>query len=191
MTHNSVSAAAQLLDREIPRDYQHQWTQIVGAPRSTVEPTFQSVIVFRIGPEWLALPCAVVEEVVEKTVMHRLRHRSSGILKGIVNIRGEVLLCVALDALLRLEHAAGQRFAGRPGEQRLLVCNRHGDRLAFLADEVHGIHRYHAQALREVPATLARAEGKYTSGILPWRADQSIARLDDELVFYALNKGLA
>jgi chemotaxis-related protein WspD len=191
MTRNSSSAAAQLLNREIPRDYQQQWTEIVAAAPSNVETNLQSAVVFRIGPEWLALSSTVVQEVAEKSVMHRLPHRSTGILKGIVNVRGEILLCVALDVLLRIEHPAGERSAVRRTEQRLLVCNRHGDRLAFLVDEVHGIHRYLARSLREVPATLARAEAKYTSGILPWRSNQSIGRLDDELVFYALNRGLA
>ena len=191
MRQNFSSAAAHLLDREIPPDYQRQWTEIVAAAPSNLETNLQSVVVFRIGPEWLALSSAVVQEVAEKSVVHRLPHRNAGILKGIVNIRGEILLCVALDVLLRLKHAGGERSAGRLAEQRLLVCNLHGDRLAFLVDEVHGVHRYLARALREVPATLAKAEAKYTSGVLPWRANQSIGRLDDEHVFYALNKGLA
>ena len=191
MTKNSSSAAAQLLDREIPRDYQRQWTEIVAAALSNVETNLQSAVVFRIGPEWLALSSTVVQEVAEKSVVHRLPHRGAGLVKGIVNIRGEILLCVALDVLLRLEHAASQRSAGLLAEQRLLVCNLRGDRLAFLVDEVHGVYRYIAGALREVPATLAKAEAKYTSGVLPWRASKSIGRLDDELVFYALTKGLA
>jgi chemotaxis-related protein WspD len=191
MTQNFSSAAAQLLDREIPRDYRQQWTEIVAATPSDSETNLQSVVVFRLGPEWLALSSTAVQEVAEKSVMHRLPHRSTGILKGIVNIRGEILLCVALDVLLRIERPASGESARRRGEQRLLVCNRQGDRLAFLVDEVHGVHRYLASALREVPVTLAKAEARYTSGILPWRANQSIGRLDDELVFYALNKGLA
>jgi chemotaxis-related protein WspD len=191
MTENFSSAAARLFDREIPREYRRQWTEIVAVAPSISESNLQSVVVFRIGPEWLALSSTVVQEVAEKSVLHRLPHRGAGLVKGIVNIRGEILLCMSLDVLLRLEPAAGEPSAGRRAEQRLLVCNRHGDRLVFLVDEVHGVHRYSPQAQREVPATLAKAEARYTSGILPWKVNRSIGRLDDELVFYALSKGLA
>jgi chemotaxis-related protein WspD len=72
-----------------------------------------------------------------------------------------------------------------------LICNRKGDRLAFRTDNVYGVYRYHPGQLRDVPATLAMAAaGTYTLGMLPWN-DRTVGCLDDELLFYALNKGLA
>jgi chemotaxis-related protein WspD len=71
------------------------------------------------------------------------------------------------------------------------VCNRNGDRLAFSVSEVGGIHRYNPEDRRDVPATLSRAAaGAYTAGMLSWKG-RTVGCLDDELVFYALNKGLA
>jgi chemotaxis signal transduction protein len=56
---------------------------------------------------------------------------------------------------------------------------------------VYGLHRYHPRDLRNAPATLSKAaKGVYTLGVLAWK-DKIVGCLDDELLFYALNKGLA
>jgi chemotaxis-related protein WspD len=192
MTRLFSSPAAQLLDREIPSDYRQEWTRVIAAEQPARATSSQSVLVFRIAAEWLALPTNVVQEIAENCLVHKLPHRSTGILKGIVNVRGEILLRVGLEALLGLECPADSiTSADRVPEQRLLVCNRNGDRLAFLVHEVHGVHRYLPTDVRDVPATLARADAAYASGILRLKGDRTIGLLDDELVFYALNKGFA
>ena len=117
-----------------------------------------------------------------------LPHHRGGILSGVVNVRGELLLCVSLEALLGLETAAAAKKGSSLG--RLLICNPRGGRLAFPVSEVHGVHRYRPGDLRDAPATLAKAAGIYITGVLPWK-DKTVGCLDDELLFYALNKGLA
>ena len=57
-------------------------------------------------------------------------------------------------------------------------------------DEVFGVHRYHPRELRPAPATLAESKVTYTTGLLPWR-DRTVGCLDDELLFYTLNKSLS
>jgi chemotaxis-related protein WspD len=98
------------------------------------------------------------------------------------------LLCVSLEVVLGLEKAA--EVQKRISLGRLLICNSRGGRLAFPVSEVHGVHRYHPGELRDPPATLARAAGLYTVGVLPWK-DRTVGCLDDQLLLYALDKGLA
>ena len=118
-------------------------------------------------------------------------HRVNGILSGLVNVRGELLLSVALDVMLGLATPAGGSVSkDETTKGRLLVCNRDGNRLAFFVSEVHGVHHYHPRDLRDIPATLAKATVTYTVGILHWR-DHAVGCLDDELLFYAFSKGLA
>ena len=188
----SQSADVRLFDREVPDDYLREWTARVAAPRVAAEIGIKSVVVFKIASEWLALRADVFQEVVDQCVVRTLPHQSGGILTGLVNVRGELLLCVSLGALLGLDRAAEvQQREQRVAQGRLLICNHKGDRLAFRADEVFGVLRYHPGDLREVPATLAKsAESRYVAGILPWN-DKTVGCLDDELLFYALNKGLA
>ena len=64
-------------------------------------------MVFRIGAEWIGLPTDVFQEVAEECIVHTLPHRRGGVLAGLVNVRGELLLCVALEILLGMEPASG------------------------------------------------------------------------------------
>jgi chemotaxis-related protein WspD len=191
MTQPHVSTG-RLFDREIPEDYLQEWTSRVAAKRSVGEVGRKSVVIFKIATEWLALPTEVFQEVVDQCVVRTLPHQRGGVLSGLVNVRGELLLCVTLRVLLGLEKVAEvQQRDTRASQGRLLICSRKGDRLAFQADEVYGVQRYHAGDLRDVPATLAKAAaGTYVLGILPWN-DRAVGCLDEELLFYALNKGLA
>jgi chemotaxis-related protein WspD len=192
MSLHESSAAARLLDRELPQDYLQEWTSLVSQENQVIERGTQSVLVFRIGPEWLALPTRVFEEVSQQTKPHRVPHHPrGGILNGVVSVRGELLLCIALGTLLGIERPSEETpGASRKTQERLLVCNYNGDRFAFFASEVHGIHRCHLRELREVPSTLAKSALTFTRGMLPLNG-RAIGYLDEEAVCRALNKGLA
>src|SRR3984893_8787482 len=184
--------ATRLLDREVPEGSLLESTAHVAAKKSVVELGTKSVVIFRIGTEWLALPTDVFQEIGDRCTVRRLPDHRRGILSGLVNVRGELLLCVSLGAVLGLDQAAeGSRTAGENSAERLMICKRSDARLAFQVNEVHGLHRYHPRDLRSPPATLAKAAaGIYTLGVVPWK-DTIVGCLDDELLFYALNKGLA
>lgn len=187
----SATGALLLLDRETPADYLREWTERIAQAKKVEDGGTDSALVFRIGTEWLALPTQIFQQVAEQCPVHSLPHRVDGIVKGVVNIRGELLVCVSLGAALGLEKEPGSaRDSGRRVYARLLVVNRGGNRLAFPVDEVLGVHRYHPRELRPVPATLSESKVTYTIGLLPWR-DRTVGCLDDELLFYTLNRSLA
>ncbi len=183
------AGALRLLDRESPEDYVREWTERIAQEKQTIETGTVSVAIFRIGVEWLALPTRIFQEVAEQCPVHTLPHRTSGAVAGLANVRGELLVCVSLGAVLGLAVESGERTAARIFK-RLLVANRDGSRLAFPVDEVFGLHRYHPRELNAAPATLAQGKVSYTIGILPWR-DKTVGCLDDELLFYTLNKSLS
>lgn len=186
-----MSDALHLLDREPPEDYLREWTKRIAAEKKIVEPGTNSAVIFRVGPEWLALPTRIFQEVAEHCTLHTVPHRHGGILAGLVNIRGELLLCASLGALLGLEQAAPAKTGrSRLVYKRLLVANRNGNRLAFPAEEVYGVVRYHPRELKPVPATLAHAAATFTIGVLPWQ-DRTVGCLNDELLFYKLDKSFA
>ena len=173
-----------LLDREAPPEYLTEWTTLVGAERRSAKPGTRSVIIFRIDTEWLALSTAVLQEVMENYTIRTLPDRRSGIVRGLINVRGELMLCIALEVVLGMENA-GARASG----DRLLIFGR--GRFAAQVSEVLGVHRYHSEDLRLAPATLRNASsGSYTAGILQWQG-KTVACLDDDLLLFAINKGLA
>ena len=182
------TSVSQLLDRDVSEDDLRQWTAQVSANKSVVEVGTKSVVIFRLGKELLALPTGLFQEVGEPSTLRSLPHHRAGILNGVVNVRGELLLCVSLEALLVLAAPAVVQKGSSLG--RLLICNPSGGRLAFPVSDVHGVRRYCAGDLRDAPATLAKAAGIYITGVLPWE-DKTVGCLDEELLFYALDKGLA
>jgi chemotaxis-related protein WspD len=187
----STSGASRLLDREAPADYVREWTERIAAEKKVVDAGTTSVLIFRVGLECLALPTSIFQEVAEECPVHSLPHHLGGILVGLVNIRGELLICFSLEALLSLEKPADEKKeTARRVYHRLLVVNRSGDRLAFPVDEVYCVHRYHPRELRAVPDTLSRKTATYTLGILPWQ-NRTVGCLDDQLLFYTLNKGFS
>jgi chemotaxis-related protein WspD len=185
------SAAARLLDRDMPQGYLAERTNIVSAPNHVAEPDTRSTVIFRLGLEWLSLPTYIFQEVAQRSRVHKLPHRADGILRGLVNVRGELLLCVALDVLLGLEKSSEANGPkSQSTKEQLIICNRKGDKVAFFVSEVHGLHRFRPRDLKEVPSTVAKAAATYTVGLLHWK-DRTVGCLDDELLFYALNKRLA
>ena len=187
-TDETIQGALRLLDREPPPDYLREWTERIAAEKALAESGTTSAVIFRIGGERLALPTVIFQEVAEQCPIHSLPHRRNAVVAGVVNVRGELLVCASLGALLEVD--TGRVEPARKSVPRLLVVNRDGNRLAFPVDEVHGVHRYLPHELRPVPDTLKKATATFTKGLLPWR-DGTVACLDDELLFYSLDKSLA
>ncbi len=180
-------AAVELLDRELPPGY------LIGASgRLALSGTAPmrggaSAVIFRIGAEWLALATIVFKEVCEVRPIHSLPHQRGGVVRGIANIRGELLVCVSLCALLGIERSQTNIAKSK---ERLLVAGPDGSRVVFPVDEVHGIHRFDASELRDAPATVARATSTYTRAMLSWQ-QHSVGVLDHQLLFTSLNRSLS
>ncbi|MDB6123936.1 MAG: chemotaxis signal transduction protein [Pedosphaera sp.] len=181
-------AGVRLLDRELPANYRREWTEYFSREKKQTVAGKTSVITFRIDTEWLALSIAVFQEVLEQRNIHSLPHRQKGIVLGLVNVRGGLVICVSLGRLLGLEREQNNE---KPltDYNRLVVTEWNGNRLAFPANEVYGIHRYQQEELSEIPATIARTSSNFTKGILRWM-DRSIGCLDEELLFSTLNRSL-
>ena len=185
------AAAIDMLDRELPAATLARWTGHVAQEKWVEELDTHSVVVFRLGDEWLALPTASFKEVAGLRAIHTLPHLRNGVVLGMANIRGELLVCVSLQQVLGIEAAAPVH--GEPQralEQRLLVMQHQGLRLVGPVDEVYGIQRFHPRELKDVPATVAKAKSTYTRALLMWQG-KSVGLLDEELLFYTLNRSLA
>ena len=187
------AAAAALLDRPAPPGYREEWTARIAQRRQAKLAGTKSIVIFRIGEEWLALPTAVFVEVAGLRPVHSLPHRTDNIVSGLVNIRGELLLCISLGNVLGLETAP---VSGLQKHQtifeRMLVISQKTGRAVFPANEVHVGHRYHPDELKPLPATVALAAAPracYSIGILSWR-NHNVGILDEELLFFTLSRNL-
>jgi chemotaxis-related protein WspD len=180
-------SALRLLDRPLPTDYRAEWAAHFAKEQRHSPRTKTSAVLFRIDAEWLALPTYAFQEVAERRRTHSLPHQRQGIVVGLVNIRGELLICVSLGRLLGLEKTSRQTI--RTTYDRLLVTNWEGSRLVFPVDEVHGTHKFEANEVHDPPATVAKSRPSYTHGIFLWH-QRPVGLLDPSLLFSALNRSL-
>ncbi len=146
----------------------------------------RSVLAFRLGREWLGLRCERIAEVAEARVPRRIAHRSNGRLEGLVPVRGELHLCVALIEVLQL----GQRHElGGERTRLVLLAPANAAPIAFRASEVAGLRSVHAHQIEEVPATLPPALARCLSGVVDGEHGR-MALLDDNAVLAALEEAL-
>lgn len=183
-------AAIELLDRLQVEEFSCRWEDEPSAPPQSAE-DLTSLMLFRIGEEWLALPTTLFEEITELRTIHTLPHRQNDIVLGIANIRGTLVTCISLAAVLGIAHdESTERATQQRALCRMIVLRRNGQATAFTADEVHGVLRVANSEYKTVPATLARAANRFTSAIIHWN-NRSVGLLDEELLFHTLDRSLA
>ena len=176
-----AAAARRFFDRPPPEGYLASWQEILEKPVDSVAVDARSVLVFRLGDEWLALPTSVLVEVTAIRPVHRLPHRSGTVLAGVTNVRGQLQLCVRLGGLLGLSEAVAERSAGEP-TARLLVIERTAargpERWACAVDEVAGIQLIPKAALRHAPATVRGTVMRATTALFSWEG-RTVGLLDE------------
>jgi len=209
-------AARTFFDRPAPEHYLAEWTQWLagspvtvsleaGASAALSDRDLVSVLIFRLGRELMAFPTQAITEVTVPRPIHRIPHRSNAILIGLVNLRGQLQLCISLHGLLGLEspqpsssqfHSHGSNTetektaatGSSPTSGSRLIVLRNRERLEswiFEAEEVLGVHRLPRSQMRSVPSTLANPEVSFSQAILSWE-DRSVSFLDEQRVFAAL-----
>jgi chemotaxis-related protein WspD len=188
-----ADAARSFLDRPAPEGYLADWTRELDAAcideedRAAREGT--TVVIFRLGGEWLAVRAAVVVEVTPVRPVHRIPHRGDGVIDGLVSLHGQLHLCAALGGLLGAEpnsHGGGGG-SGPGGPARMIVVRRESESWVFRADEVLEVPRVPPELLQAVPATHANPSVSFSQAVFTWRG-RSVGLLDDTRVFAALRE---
>jgi chemotaxis-related protein WspD len=187
-------AASTRLDRPISDAAIDAATAYYAAPREIEDAASASCFVFRLGSEWLAIPMALLDEVVAIKSTHSLPHRRGPMKVGLVSIRGDIVVHVSLAGLLGIasdgEPASGSMDAHRQLSPRVVVLADARGRLAISVDEVMGIHRYDPAVLRPVPSTLGQAVESY-AGALIAIGDRVVGLLDGVRMLSSLSQALA
>jgi chemotaxis-related protein WspD len=184
------SAAAQLLGAELPQGYLERWTTHFASGQKVESQQMQAALIFRIGAEWLALSPTNLQEIAEARPIHSVPRGRSDTLLGLANIRGELLVCVALDRVLGLEKKGPEKARSTGARyRRMVVAGREDSRFVFPVEEVHGVHWFDSKELKGVPSTVAKAQATYIKGLLLWQ-NNSVGCLNDQLLFDMLDGSL-
>lgn len=184
------SAGRQLLECEAPAGYMEQWAESCAAEQDERNNKAGSVILFRIGDEWLGLETGMLDEVMSMRNVHTVPHRKSTILRGLVNVRGELQLCISLGRLLNITRGEISGTNVLKGVyERMVVSSYQGVRFVFPVSEVRGVHRFDTNEIKEAPATAMNCSVHYLKGMLIWE-NNHVGVIDEELLFPALERGI-
>ena len=185
------TAAAKRLERPIPRvDLSQHDDRAPLRTQHDAQGASESFLVFRIGDEWLALPTSIFKRIVQTRPIHTLPHRQHRAVLGVVNVQGELLVCLSLAYLLGFEtDAAAREDRARQNLPRLLVVARGEEHAVFPVDQVDGVHRIAVANFFPPPATLSQAAAAHTRAVVPWRG-MSVGLLDADALFDTLNRSL-
>lgn len=184
-----ATAAQGNLQRPLVDGYKKEWAEHFRWPLSEGATLDSSVLVFRIGREWLALPTTLFVAVAPQAKPHRLPHRGGRGLAGIVNVGGTLYPCMALADLLGIDAEDGEAATGRHTFARLLLLQWEGQAYALPVADLHGIVRYAASAVRTPAATINKGLTRFLSGVITHQ-DLHIGCLDATLIGYQLARTL-
>lgn len=174
-----------MFDREPPADYGIGWAEAM--ERLRPDPRERTVLVFRVGGERLALDLGAVASVSDWRVVRTVPHRRDPSLLGIVNIDGELQICVSLEALFDLPPPD---LAQPAASARLLVLGRGSREWVVPVAEAIGLKQVVFEELSPVPSTLAKSTSPYVRGLFDMDG-QNVGVLDEELLLASLRRRFA
>ncbi len=177
-------AGRALMEQAPPAGYLSEWKDFLADARLRQTERAISTLVFRIGSEWLAVEASAIGEVAAVRPAHRIAHRSGGVLIGLVNIRGQLLLQVSLHELLHLESEGHAEKS-----QRLVVIQRAGASWAFQVDDVLGVRRFSTNDIGPVPVTVAQGMARVSRGLMSL-GTSTAGYVDSEQLFALLRQAV-
>lgn len=201
-----AGAAEQFFNREPPAGYLEEWRTVLDQSSDDASGSGLSTLIFRLNDEWFALAADVLTEVTPRRRIHRIPHRSNAVLKGMVNIRGQLLLCGSLHGLFGFPEKTDEQPNSTSlsdlgsfqtaddtailSTARLLMAShtegRTTRRWAFPVDEVAGVHRVADDELRDVPSTLGKPGQRFSSALFSWH-ENVVSLLAAERIFSGLH----
>lgn len=165
-------AARQFFRRPAPNGYREEWAKRAAEPPPIEDRTELSVIVFRLSTEWLAIDTEYLAETTDPQPVHRVPHRRHPAFRGLVNIRGRLLLCASLEKLIGVEASdkpepiLGYHVA--VGHPRMVVLSRGSQTWVVESPEVVGVTHAPRSKLQASPAGNDTAAGGLCRALLPW-----------------------
>ncbi len=169
-----------LLDRAAPDGYVESCTELLVDDKVTSHVSTVPHLVFRVGRAWFALLATSLREITEPGVVRSVPHRARDILRGLVNVRGELHPCVSLHALFD-----EQTSAASPRTARFLVARWSGQDWVFPVDEVDGVKELSEQEIEPLPVTITNLPVVYTQGLFH-HGDKTVAIIAEDLFFGSL-----
>lgn len=183
------AASQDVYARPIPVEYRAEWSALLATEKQAAGQQNASVMVFRIGDEWVGMSGALLKEISDMRKIHKIPHNRSRVLRGLINIGGEIELCFSMGALLGIQKAQLDDERGYVFYNRVVVVDWPSGRFVFPVSEIGGILQFAEHEVQPVPSTVSACTGTYMRGVVNWERGH-VGLLDAELLFTALEREL-
>lgn len=184
--------ADRLLSRTADQGYLTEWTSLLAKPVEVPEGISEyPAVIFRLGSEWFGLSAFVFSEVTDLRKVHEIPHRRSKFLMGVVNLNGQLRMCVDLQGILEVPDRKAVIKKPELGAtySRMIAIFKDLDFWLFPVDEVFGIHHLKLDQLENVPVTVSKSTSNFLKGVFNWH-DNYVGLIDDELLLSNLKRSI-
>ena len=154
-----------LLDRKSPEGYANEWADILAEKKTHKDNNLRSAVVFRLGAEWLALPVNLINEITLLKGIYEIPHNKNNKIKGMVNIRGELIICMSLGNLLGVEKPDDDLIDEEHSINRLIMIREKNGHVVFPVSEIDGIIYYDQEKLATPPDTIKNTALNFIDGV--------------------------
>jgi len=177
--HIYSTAGRELLNRQAPSGYADEWANILATDTSTKTNDSISAIVFRLGEEWLSLPVSLINEITLLKSIYDIPHIKDKKIRGMVNIRGELIICMSLGYLLGIEKPDSNFIEEERSINRLIMIRENNGYIVFPVSEISGIIYYDVESLAPAPDTIKNSKLNFMLGVTR-HEDKTIGCIDQD-----------
>lgn len=181
-----IGAGLALLDRDLPDGYTTDNTESYRQDKREQSENLFSCIIFRTGAEWYAIKSSILCEICETSEVHSIPHNRQEIITGLVNIRGEIEICISFSDLSTV-HSSPKKNTGKA---RMIILNLDSGKYVYQADEVMGIFNINESTVNKTPSSIAATGTHLVQGMFDFK-DTHIGLLDPLLINRRLMEVLA
>ncbi len=184
-------AILRLLDRPVAPAELESGAELAARPMAPGNRRASRYLLFRVGDETAALVATALRRVTPVVRTRPIPHRVSGVLRGVCNIRGELVLCADLHRLLGLARGGAGADEGTASDpRRMVVAGPADNSWAFEVDALVGIESIDPAEIHAPPVTVEYALADFTAGVTE-AGGRSVTILDAERVLAGFKAGLA
>jgi chemotaxis-related protein WspD len=185
------AAGRDALNQPLPVGYQEAWAVVLAMPaEQSIATRTQSIAIFRLQNEWFGLAASVFQAVTPIVPIRRIPQRTNDVLLGMVNISGELQLCVSLADLLGLPRATrddATHQTARLTYARMVVVQLANARWVFPVDDIYGFERFAIDQIKPAPANVSQLPDRCTQGVIEWQGN-FLSYLDDARLTHSLQR---
>jgi len=166
--------ARTMFEQPAPAGYLEEWAKYLALSCFDRDAYGKGVILFDLGDETLAWPAADVQVTLNSRPVHVLPNQRSRVLLGVAHVRGALLPCMSLAALLGLQKKSDK-------QQPMLMVGDPVQPWLFGVQKFSGFYRYQDKNLIDMPYASDDKQGCFSQGVFEYKG-KSVALLDPVLV---------